>query len=314
MRTPPREGEVAALSDLSADARRSSASFHALKRGRDVEEGDESSESLHGGPTMKRSGSLRDLGMANHMSGVPMTKSGLSGCLDDMGLSGLGDSPHVHARKASQVHDLATVPGSPASRPTGEDLLIMPKIDSVLSLPSASPSHADRATRTLSEESMVEGEKPRSVNDDDSRELLAVQRTALECSLAKYGLSLAPCTTFDSAPEALEAPTSPRLDASRALRAKLTPEGSRRVEMSPEGSRAGTNLGSCELSPSDWNSALAEARAEACRAPMSPILRSLSERDIYSRVRPSAEVLAQEPSPGVSQVKAGFVRVVGGFT
>lgn len=250
---------------------------------------------------MKRSGSLRDLGMANHMSGVPMTKSGLSGCLDDMGLSG-------------QVHDLATVPGSPASRPTGEDLLIMPKIDSVLSLPSASPSHADRATRTLSEESMVEGEKPRSVNDDDSRELLAVQRTALECSLAKYGLSLAPCTTFDSAPEALEAPTSPRLDASRALRAKLTPEGSRRVEMSPEGSRAGTNLGSCELSPSDWNSALAEARAEACRAPMSPILRSLSERDIYSRVRPSAEVLAQEPSPGVSQVKAGFVRVVGGFT
>ena len=284
-RTPPREGEVAALSDLSADARRSSASFHALKRGRDVEEGDESSESLHGGPTMKRSGSLRDLGMANHMSGVPMTKSGLSGCLDDMGLSGLGDSPHVHARKASQVHDLATVPGSPASRPTGEDLLIMPKIDSVLSLPSASPSHADRATRTLSEESMVEvttptphldpnpdaspdpdpnpdpnlkpnpnpasypkpdpnpdpnpgpnpnqGEKPRSVNDDDSRELLAVQRTALECSLAKYGLSLAPCTTFDSAPEALEAPTSPRLDASRALRAKLTPEGSRRVEVRP---------------------------------------------------------------------------------
>ena len=83
-------------------------------------------------------------------------------------------------------------------------------------------------------------------------------------------------------------------------------------QMSPESSRA--HLGSCELSPSDWNSALAEARAEACRAPMSPILRSLSERDIYSRVRPSAEVLAQEPSPGVSQVKAGFVRVVGGFT
>lgn len=71
------------------------------------------------------------------------------------------------------------------------------------------------------------------MNDDDSRELLAVQRTALECSLAKYGLSLAPCTTFDSAPEALEAPTSPRLDASRALRAKLTPEGSRRVEVRP---------------------------------------------------------------------------------
>ena len=55
-----------------------------------------------------------------------------------------------------------------------------------------------------------------------------MQRTALECSLAKYGLSLAPCTSFDAAPEA---PTSPRLDASRALRAKLTPEGSRRVEV-----------------------------------------------------------------------------------
>jgi hypothetical protein len=39
-------------------------------------------------------------------------------------------------------------------------LLIMPKIDSVLSLPSASPSHADRATRTLSEESMVEVTTP----------------------------------------------------------------------------------------------------------------------------------------------------------
>ena len=58
-----------------------------------------------------------------------------------------------------------------------------------------------------------------------------MQRTALECSLAKYGLSLAPCTSFDAAPDA---PTSPRLDASRATRlAKLTPDGSRRVEVRP---------------------------------------------------------------------------------
>ena len=158
-RTPPREGEVADLSDLSADARRSSASFHALKRCRDAEEGDESSESQHGGPSMKRSGSLRDLGMAPHMSGVPMTKSGLSGCLDDMGLSGLGDSPHV--RKAHQVHDLAAVPGSPATTPMGEDSPMMPKIDSVLSLPSASPSsHADHAIRTLSDETTAEVTTP----------------------------------------------------------------------------------------------------------------------------------------------------------
>ena len=155
-RTPPREGEVANLSELSADARHSSASFHALKRSRDVEEGDESSESLHGGPSMKRSGSLRDLGMAHHMSGVPMTKSGLSGCLDDMGLSGLGDSPHVRKVNEEFSH-LDAVPGSPAMAPTGEDSPMMPKIDSVLSLPSASPcSHADHATHTLSEETMAE--------------------------------------------------------------------------------------------------------------------------------------------------------------
>ena len=155
-RTPPREGEVANLSELSADARHSSASLHALKRSRDVEEGDESSESLHGGPSMKRSGSLRDLGMAHHMSGVPMTKSGLSGCLDDMGLSGLGDSPHVRKVNEEFSH-LDAVPGSPAMAPTGEDSPMMPKIDSVLSLPSASPcSHADHATHTLSEETMAE--------------------------------------------------------------------------------------------------------------------------------------------------------------
>ena len=135
-RTPPREGEVVAdLSDLSADARLSSASFHALKRCRDAEAGDESSESLHGRASMKRSGSLRDLGMAPHMSGVPMTKSGLSGCLDDMGLSGLSDSPHE--RRAHQVHDLTAVPGSPATAPAtapmGEESPMMPKLDSVLS-------------------------------------------------------------------------------------------------------------------------------------------------------------------------------------
>ena len=58
---------------------------------------------------------------------------------------------------------------------------------------------------------------------------------------------------------------------------------------------------------------LSQARAEALRAPMSPILRSLSERDIHSRVSAQATVLAQEPSPAVSQA-SNFVRVVGGFT
>ena len=110
--------------------------------------------------------------------------------------------------------------------------------------------------------------------------------------------------------------------------------------MSPESSRD-HRLGSCELSPSDWNSALAEARAESYPnpnphpnpnpnpnpnqaraesypAPMSPILRSLSEqRDMY-RHAPEDEVLARGPSPPearrCSQVKSGFVRVVGGFS
>jgi len=248
---------------------------------------------------MKRSGSLRDLGMAHHLSGVPMTKSGLSGCLDDMGLSGFGDRKEL-------VLDLVTVPGSPATAPTGEESTMMPKIDSVLSLPSVSPSsHNDRVTdRAPLREETIAAQVTVSAAEE-AAELVAVQRTALECSLAKYGLSLAPCTSFDAAPDA---PTSPRLDASRASRLA---ECSRRVEVSPESSRA--NLGSCELSPSDWNSALAEARAEALRAPMSPILRSLSERDIHSRVSAQATVLAQEPSPAVSQA-SNFVRVVGGFT
>ena len=40
---------------------------------------------------------------------------------------------------------------------------------------------------------------------------------------------------------------------------------------------------------------------------------SLSERDIHSRVSAPATVLAQEPSPAVSQA-SNFVRVVGGFS
>ena len=133
-RTPPRDDEATALCDLSALPR------HALKRCRDIEAGGQGSENLNGAPTMKRSGSLRDLGMAHHLSGVPMTKSGLSGCLDDMGLSGFGDRKEL-------VLDLVTVPGSPATAPTGEESTMMPKIDSVLSLPSVSPSsHNDRVT------------------------------------------------------------------------------------------------------------------------------------------------------------------------
>ena len=147
-------GEAADLCDLSC----SSAPFHAPKRCRDVEDAgeDKSSESQHGGPSMKRSGSLRDLGMAPSMSGLPMTKSGLSGGLDDMGISSRSDSPPVHARRLGQGHELATVPGSPAAAPTGDGPM-MPKINSVLSIPSDSPSHTEnRATRTLSEEATAE--------------------------------------------------------------------------------------------------------------------------------------------------------------
>ena len=50
---------------------------------------------------------------------------------------------------------------------------------------------------------------------------------------------------------------------------------------------------------------------------MSPILRSLSERDMY-RHGAEDEMLARGPSPPearrCSQVKSGFVRVVGGFS
>ena len=147
-------GEAADLCDLSC----SSAALHAPKRCRDVEDAgeDKSSESQHGGPSMKRSGSLRDLGMAPSMSGLPMTRSGLSGGLDDMGISSRSDSPSVHARRVGQGHELATVPGSPAAAPTGDGPM-MPKINSVLSIPSDSPSHTEnRATRTLSEEATAE--------------------------------------------------------------------------------------------------------------------------------------------------------------
>ncbi len=149
------EGEAADQCDLSC----SNAALHAPKRCRDVEDAGEdksSSESQHGGPSMKRSGSLRDLGMATCMSGLPMTRSGLSGGLDEMGLSSRSDSPPVHARRVGQVHELATVPGSPAAAPTGDGPM-MPKINSVLSIPSDSPSHTEnRATRTLSEEATAE--------------------------------------------------------------------------------------------------------------------------------------------------------------
>ena len=147
-------GEAADRCGLSC----SSAPFHAPKRCRDVEDAgeDKSSESQHGGPSMKRSGSLRDLGMAPSMSGLPMTRSGLSGGLDDMGISSRSDSPSVHARRVGQGHELATVPGSPAAAPTGDGPM-MPKINSVLSIPSDSPSHTEnRATRTLSEEATAE--------------------------------------------------------------------------------------------------------------------------------------------------------------
>ena len=149
------EGEAADQCDLSC----SNAALHAPKRCRDVEDAGEdksSSESQHGGPSMKRSGSLRDLGMAPSMSGLPMTRSGLSGGLDDMGISSRSDSPPVHARRVGQAHELATVPGSPAAAPTGDGPM-MPKINSVLSIPSDSPSHTEnRATRTLSEEATAE--------------------------------------------------------------------------------------------------------------------------------------------------------------
>jgi hypothetical protein len=191
---------------------------------------------------------------------------------------------------------------------------MMPKINSVLSIPSDSPSHTEnRATRTLSEEATAEAEMPASsANDDDSRAELAVQRTALEGILARYGLRLEP--SFGEAPA--EARDSSPHGAS-LLRAKLlASEGARTVEMFPESSRD-HRLGSCELSPSDWNSALAEARAESYPAPMSPILRSLSERDMY-RHGAEDEALARGPSPPearrCSQVKSGFVRVVGGFS
>lgn len=233
-----------------------------------------------------------------------------------MGLSNRSDSAPVHARRVGQVHELAAVPGSPALAPTGDGPM-MPKINSVLSIPSDSPSHVEnRATRTISEEATAEGEMRASANADDERAELAVQRTALEGILAKYGLRLEPSNLGDAPAEARD--SSPHLDSSRALRAKLlASEGSRTVEMSPPESSREHRLGSCELSPSDWNSALAEARAESYPAPMSPILRSLSERDMYRHASPSDEALAREPSPGArrcSQVKSGFVRVVGGFS
>lgn len=152
--TAPGEAEDEDLCDLSC----SSAPLHAPKRCRDVGDAAEvkSSESQHGGPSMKRSGSLQDLGMAPCMSGLPMTKSGLSGGLDDMGLSCRSDSPPVRARRVSQVHELAAVPGSPAPAPTGEGPM-MPKINSVLSIPPPSPSYVEnRATRTRSEEATAE--------------------------------------------------------------------------------------------------------------------------------------------------------------
>ena len=145
---------AADLRDMSC----SSAPFQAPKRCRDVEDAgeDKSSESPHRGPSMKRSGSLRDLGVAPCMSGLPMTRSGLSGGLDNMGLSNRSDSPPVHARRVGQVHELAAVPGSPALAPTGDGPM-MPKINSVLSIPSDSPSHVEnRATRTISEEATAE--------------------------------------------------------------------------------------------------------------------------------------------------------------
>lgn len=41
---------------------------------------------------MKRSGRCNDLvGNAHLLSGVPLTRSGLSGCLDDIGLSSFGN-------------------------------------------------------------------------------------------------------------------------------------------------------------------------------------------------------------------------------